>query len=519
MRKSRQLAFSAGVFYLILSTTAHANVTLTTVAYPGQAAPGTNTQFQPSPSFYPTIDDNNQISFEAIAGTQYAGNDGIWTGTAGNLSLVVYPGLVANGNAGQSYNSIIGTDVEQLGPLAYDARLNTSSGGLLFGTWIHQNNGTELQVENPNIPVPGFSSATFQSYAPDIAVNPQGQYVFFATLSSDTNGDGGIWANTNGTLQLIEHYGMQVPGFASGITWNTSVTRPEMGANGQALFFGSLSNGQTGIFSSNGTTTGSIALSGQSVPGLPGKTFGQLFNVQPHPDSDGDLAFGDGSNNLWLKNAAGYHLLASAGSAVIGGGVLSTISSIPYAANNGTVVFYGQQTNGTQGLYDSESDGIHVIARTGMQAPGQPAGTTYYDLFNPDVNNLGQTAFIADLKSPTGNVTFNYLFATEPDGAVDYVAGAGTSVSLPNGTFTATSGADLYARDFSDVEATQFNDNGDLVFTLMQYAGQQPAVIMEAQIVPEPTSLTLLIAASTILIHRRSFRSRDCRGMNSGARE
>jgi hypothetical protein len=180
-----------------------------------------------------------------------------------------------------------------------------------------------------------------------------------------------------------------------------------MDVNGQAVFFGALSNNQTGIFTFNGTSITPIAVSGESVPGNPGKTFGQLSNVQPLPDNDGDLAFTDQSNKMWLLNSTGYHFIAGPGTAIMGGGTFSSVSSDPSAADNGSVVFYGEQSNGVDGLYRYTASGIQVIARTGMQAPGEPAGTTFYSISSPDVNDVGQAAFTATLESATENVTFN----------------------------------------------------------------------------------------------------------------
>jgi hypothetical protein len=56
---------------------------------------------------------------------------------------------------------------------------------------------------------------------------------------------------------------------------------------------------------------------------------------------------------------------------------------------------------------------------------------------------------------------------------------------------------------FQDVALTQFNDNGDLVFTLQQGAGEPPGVIMEADVVPEPAAICLLCASGAMLLFRR----------------
>lgn len=68
--------------------------------------------------------------------------------------------------------------------------------------------------------------------------------------------------------------------------------------------------------------------------------------------------------------------------------------------------------------------------------------------------------------------------------------------------YTAAS-ADLY--DFTDVDLTQFDDQGDLVFTLGSAPGGSGTdVVMVAHLVPEPTSFVLAFLASSMFALRRA---------------
>jgi hypothetical protein len=500
--RRRYTWIATGLGFILTCAAAHASVTLSVVAYPGEAAPGTNNGTFSSLLGDPSIDINGQVSFEAYTGNSAMLDDtGIWTGTAGNLTPVVYSGLVAPGNNGDSYQGTnqSAIDVEQQGPLAFVAWLNTPGGGTLSGTWIDEN-GTAVQVVNPNIPVPGYPSSTFG--APSIWVNPQGQYAFAGYLNIDTGPDGGIWANLNGTLQLSMYSGLQAAGLQSGTTWATGGSAPAIVPGGQVVFSSSLSNGESGLFSSNGATTTAIALSGQPVPGDPGESFGTLVIGQPLPSSNGNVAFVD-PNNVWLYTSSGYQRVASVGSTVIGGGTLSAVSGA-HALNNGNVIFAGSQTNGTSGVYESESDGIHVIARTGMQAPGQATGTTFYSIFDLEVNDVGQVAFEADIKSASAAITYNYIYATDPNGDLDFIAGRGSPVPISNGLYTSTTGASLFG--YGPPPLTQFNDSGNLVFTmgLLDKYGNTDDVFVEAQGLPEPTRcIVFLMPICFLLFHRR----------------
>ncbi|HTQ39772.1 MAG TPA: choice-of-anchor tandem repeat NxxGxxAF-containing protein, partial [Pirellulales bacterium] len=449
-----------------------------------------------------SIDDSGQISFAAYAGTDLDSNRGIWSGQLNQISLVALPGAPAPN--GLTYTSVLLNDVEQGGPLAYAAAVSTSGGGTQSGNWIYLPGGAQFVV-NPTLAVPGEPANAHFTAAPSLAVTPDGNYAFFSQLATDTGTHGGIWANLNGTLTLIGHDGMQVSGFSNGVTWKSIFSYPTVSPLGEALFYGSLSNNQAGLFASNGTTTTAIALSSQPVPGLTGTSFGQVANQQLHPNATGDVAFSDGS--IWLLNSSGYHREAQAGSPVIGGGTLTSVADDVHLTNDDRVTFTGEQAGNIYGIYQAAADGIHVIARDGTAAPGQAAGTTFEQIYPAQVNSLGQVAFLADLTLPSGSISYGNIFATEPDGTLTFVAGQGTTVTLPGRPtpYTAVS-AGLY--DFTDVELPQFDDQGDLVFTLgSAIAGSGTNVVMVAHLVPEPTSFVLAILAFgniVIVLRQRS---------------
>jgi hypothetical protein len=428
---------------------------------------------------YPAIDANGYVTFlanNASGECLYGWQDGV-------LSMLAAPGQVAPGTGGQTFGNIDYLDVEQQGPAAYHARL--SGGG--FGYFLHSPGGDAL-IGGAAIPVPGFPTSTFRA-PPVVAANQAGQYVYWNQLTTDSGITGGIWANPGGTLQLVARDGTQVPGMTAGVTWTQTFSRPAVLPDGQALFFGVLSSGQMGLFESNGAATTAMALQNQAVPGHPGQTFGAISTGQVHPNHTGDFAFWDGS--VWMYNSAGYHQVAKVGAPIIGGGNLTSIFSDPHISDTDHVIFGGLQTGNKYGLYYSDDAGIHVIANANMRPPEAAPTITFKTIYPAETNKLGQAAFVADLyDSSTGATLYNYLYATQPDGTLEYVThGVSTIDDL------------LYSRDFTDIELTEFSDNGYLVFS-----SQGAPYITQ---VPEPASAACMLAgAAGLLLTRRRHISR-----------
>ena len=103
---------------------------------------------------------------------------------------------------------------------------------------------------------------------------------------------------------------------------------------------------------------------------------------------------------------------------------------------------------------------------------------------------------MADLRNSSGDVFFDYLFASDANGTVGLVAGRGTQTAL--GPILHTY---LYSRDFTDVERTQFADSGELVFTVD--GPDLPGTIVMIATVPEPSWAGLIVAALASLRWRR----------------
>jgi hypothetical protein len=230
-----------------------------------------------------------------------------------------------------------------------------------------------------------------------------------------------------------------------------------------------------------------VALTGQSAPGTAaGATF-ETFGSLIHPqflygyggavlNDAGQVAFranltgsGVDSTNqqgVWSEGSGSLSLVARTGSQAPGapaGVNFATEPSLelffPVLNDAGHTAFYGALTDGGLGLWSEGSGSLAPVARTGEQAPGTPAGTTftfnnlYLVLDAPVLNNSGQTTFRSFL-SGSGVTNANLQGRwSERSGSLELVVRQGSSLpGLPAGVVN------------NYVEEAGLNDAGESVF-------------------------------------------------------
>jgi hypothetical protein len=417
---------------------------------------------------------------------------GIWSGQPGALSLVAISGSPVAASPGDTFDGIRGLDAEQGGPLEFAAvfgKQNTD------GEFVNLNGTQEIIVQD-NTPAPGTSGG-FAFFPPVIDLNQSGQYSFAGEVPSGAPGGGnlnGIWANGGSGLQLMALQGAQVPGMSASTTWQ-SFNRPEIGPDGTTTFFATLSNNQRGMFSViNGTVT---TLAEGSTSAFPP----QVASEQPHVNSVGDITF-DGDSGVVLKDTNGIHVVAQTGTAIVGGGILSSAGD-GYAARDGHVVFLGTGANiGQNGIYKmSTSDSAATpIAVPGQAMPGLPQGWTLDTVTAMQVNGLGQVAFEANLFDPSNNEKYNYIFGTDPQGNLLLVAGPGTVLNPPGSITLHVTAANMYMG--TDVGFNEFNDAGEFTFEVTSQESNSTLVVAD---LPEPNRLGLIALAALAIVSRRKF--------------
>jgi hypothetical protein len=207
-----------------------------------------------------------------------------------------------------------------------------------------------------------------------------------------------------------------------------------------------------------------VAFTGQQAPGtLSGVTYSSfgayydsltgVFFRGPVLNDAGQTAFradvtgiGVGSTNnqgVWSEGSGSLSLVARTGSQAPGApsGVNFRIDPAfelfsPVLNGAGQTAFYGGLTDGNVGLWSEGSGGLNLVARSGVQAPGAPAGVNLsfaaglspFHLDWPKLNNSGQTAFVGALTGAGVNSTNNWGVWSNGSGSLELVARAGDQV-------------------------------------------------------------------------------------------
>ena len=186
-----------------------------------------------------------------------------------------------------------------------------------------------------------------------------------------------------------------------------------------------------------------VALTGQAAPGTSaGEVFSSFSNAPPILNSQGQTAFTaflagpgvDGLNatGIWSEGSGSLSLVARAGDQAPGtsaGQEFSTLFAIAGFNNQGQTAFTnllngsGVDASNIHGLWSEGSGSLGLVARSGAQAPGAPAGQVFESNFaSVSFNNQGQTAFIGSLTGPGADASNNRGVWTEGSGTLDLLA-------------------------------------------------------------------------------------------------
>jgi hypothetical protein len=208
-------------------------------------------------------------------------------------------------------------------------------------------------------------------------------------------------------------------------------------------------------------TLRTVALTGQQAPGAaPGviydsfgahydSIFGAIFRG-PVLNDAGQTAFradlsgnGVGSTNnqgVWSEGSGSLALVARTGSQAPGApsGVNFRVDPTlelfsPVLNNAGQSAFYGGLTDGNVGIWSEGAGGLNLVARSGVQAAGAPAGVNLsfaagldpFHLDWPKLNDAGQTAFVGALTGAGVTTTNNWGVWSNGSGSLELVARAG----------------------------------------------------------------------------------------------
>jgi uncharacterized protein YjbI with pentapeptide repeats len=527
----------AAAAFLIPQSAAHSAVR--TVALSGQPAPGTpeGVNYSSFGAHFlttiarqtyrgPVINNAGQVAFRANlagSGIDATNNQGIWSEGAGSLAMVARTGNMAPGVPG-GVNFGLNYALELFEPVLNNAGQTAFYGGLTDGTvglWS-EGSGNLAIVARDGTPAPGTSDGVNLSFAvlrdffPGLPkLNDAGQVAFLANVTGagiDNTNDWGVWSERTGGLGLVARSGNPAPGTPDGVNFDSFFFQSGFNNAGQSALFAFVtgegvdpSNDQ-GIWSEGPGGLALVARSGMPAPGTPsGVNFRDFIFATVAFNSMGRTTFkgfltGEGvddSNDegIWSESSGTLALVARRGSPAPGTpsgvnfdefAVRPALCDAGQSAFSATLTGTGVTSANSQGIWLGDDEELTLVARTGNQAPGTPAGVKFSNLGRQTVNSAGQIAFRAGLTG-AGVGTANNLgiWATDQDGALQLIARTGSQVEIAPGVFRTTSDLGI-ALDSgnSDGRASAFNDLGQLVFWVSFTNGTQGVFVSDLVKIP-----------------------------------
>jgi hypothetical protein len=240
----------------------------------------------------------------------------------------------------------------------------------------------------------------------------------------DSTNDRGIWLTSGGALTLVARGGDHAPGTEDGVVFDSASLRSfRLNTSGDVAFNASVKGpgvSNAGVWRSDEGTLSLLARTGSAAPDTPtGTTFTGFF--QPELDNVGRVAFratvgGVGvdtsnSSGIWSEANGTLRLLARTGEQAPGAPAQTTFSSFGemHAQDSGAVVFRATvATPGVDstktGIWSANSGAVEPLFQSGSQAPGMKEGVTM-DLTSFDVNERQELALFASINDPeTGRV-------------------------------------------------------------------------------------------------------------------
>ncbi len=246
--------------------------TLSSVAYQGQQAPGTDIGVRFGAFFSQTLNSLGNVVFHAQVNSSGGyDNHGIWLYERGELSLVVRAGDDAPGfPPGVRYVSLSAPELNRKGQILFKA--------ILTGTGIDSTNNQSLWIRDQHDQfqllaregeqAAGLSTGTLFSGFDSTAgrtINAPGQTAFFSTFNNPASGvqGAGVWAQDSvGNLHPVVWTGGELevaPGDVRTVSFvsfygngnNEEGHRSGFNDRGQLAFYAQFTDGSSGIFVSH----------------------------------------------------------------------------------------------------------------------------------------------------------------------------------------------------------------------------------------------------------------------------
>ena len=488
-----------------------AATTLRTIALTGTQAPDVPTGVLFTSLGGAALNESGKVLFSAET-TGPAVNDftpgGIWTdATGGTLKAALKVGDQAPGlPSGVVFGWLPSPAFNNAGQFAVWATL-TGPGVTATNDrsiWSNQSGNIALVLRDGSPSPPPFNGYTARVQSSPL-FNDAGQTAFYGGIEQ---------AGTNGTVDVVFSQG---GGSLTGVAKNT----------GSPSGFFSLLFSEAGhvvyvhnqtIWSDRSGVASPIVGVSNQAPGLPSGTIFSSITSRAAINGQDQIAFTAGVQftpaqpqfigGIWSEGGGnGLELVALTQTPAPGAGTdVFRGFSEPVINDDGQVAFRGRAGAPTgitrSGIWSEGNGNLALVAIAGEPVPGANDGAVFSEFGFPNINGNGRTSFQAFLDGPSVNTSNNSaLFVEKASGQVTLIARKGDLLDVEDGP-----GVDLRTiTDLSmgvntgneDGRSQTLNSLGQVTFWAQFSDGSQGLFLSNVGVVPEPSTLTLLMMAAT----------------------
>lgn len=344
-----------------------------TVSFSGQHAPGTSADERFMSFSSAVINSTGHVSFFArvLGDDVYNSNQfGVWSEGGGSLQLIARDGMIApgarDGATFQLYGYFLGPFLTANGQTTFLARLRAPqfqpeiSTLSDTGIWTADKQGLRLAVREGEASAPG--SVLISGLGGPLA-SADGSLIYETLfLSNETAtpiGESGLWTFRGGVNSPLALVGERPPGTPEGVSFRGFIN----------------SSGFENVYSIN--KSGHIVF--------------RAFITGPDVTDRSSVGY-------WTDRNGDLTLVMRGGEPVPGLTTETVLSNLGNPVMNaaGQVAFHAFLTGGGVGanqdeaLFIEENGTVTLLAREGMQAPGEPPSVQFKALENPVLNDAGK---------------------------------------------------------------------------------------------------------------------------------
>ena len=411
----------------------------------GDHAPGTATgvNFESIDKFDDIRwNDFGQVAFLAdLTGpdVNLSNQSGLWAGAPGNVRLMAHDGdLIAGSGTVRIDHLAEEYDLGGDGYVAFRAVLDDTRTGIWAGT---QGNLQLLALDGQ--PAVGFAGRIYNvaSAVPDhVSINHANRLAFMGTAANELNSVDAVWAGTPDNLQVVAYQDMDAPGFVAGSRVLYLSNPPQINEADEVAFTAGVEEPGAGI-------------AWDTLYLRTGGGLTRMFDPKSIPPG-----FDAGDEYGVILN---YHL---------GGEGKAVFLSPVFLANNQT----------QDALFAVDDGVVRLIAQEGDQIPGATGDLHFENFTQHYINGAGDVAFMAGV---SGNAAQTGIWIDNGSGELLEIARIGQPLEVAPGDARIVESLSLVDSDYSDPQITPFNDAGQLVF-LARFANSAALLLYSPSGIP-----------------------------------